>query len=496
MKKIIAALMILVIAAAMSGCERNVGDILRLNDTSSQSLQQDNGSNTMHFAAFMNNNMNPLTTDSYTIKSLMNHVYEPLFAVDTSLREIGVLAEKISINGNGTSVNIKLREGVFWHDNTEFTSDDVVYTVNLIISGKTNVKCSDMLRVAKDGKYAVNLTLARPVVNVPAMLDFPILKNNFSINTKDLQSPVGTGKFRYDGKISIDEFRFVPFENYHGTKADRDMIIKSVDSYDKEISLFRAGDTDAFYAYEDELMNAAKGKVKVINEPTGKMTYIGINFNNPIFWGVNTRRALGNVINKKLIVSTLVSARATASDYAANPSMWLFSEMNNVPEYSIDGAKSLMEADSWVMRGSHYERNVNGEKQAAVIRILVNEDETLRKAADMIADELTDFGIDTSVSEVDNAVFNSTVSTGYFDIFIAERDIGKNMDFSVLTAGSNAFTYVNDELSQLTSQLVLANDFNSKTELFGRCLDIIKNDVPFVPLYFKHSTTYCSEAYY
>ena len=74
--------------------------------------------------------LNPITTKSTSVQKIMNIVYEPLFTVDESGKEKPVLAHSYKVSEDGKQISVILKSNVTWHDGTNFTAEDVAYTLS------------------------------------------------------------------------------------------------------------------------------------------------------------------------------------------------------------------------------------------------------------------------------------------------------------------------------------------------------------------------------
>ena len=141
---------------------------------------------------------NPLTTASVTMQSICGFVFEPLFELDSQLYHMNVLAQEYSVSPDGRMLTVTLRPDVLWHDGTQFTAADVVYTVNYIKRGGTRY---DGYMDAVSGAQALSNNVfaayfSRPVPDPARLFTFPIIKNG-SANYAEY-TPVGTGPFFFD----------------------------------------------------------------------------------------------------------------------------------------------------------------------------------------------------------------------------------------------------------------------------------------------------------
>ena len=95
---------------------------------------------------------------------LMN---EPMWTDEYAAGEIinGLAAGSPTYNEDFTQVTIPLREGVYWSDGTEFTADDVVFTIEKIKATEGlnyNVQLQEVASATAPDKYTVVVTLTQP----------------------------------------------------------------------------------------------------------------------------------------------------------------------------------------------------------------------------------------------------------------------------------------------------------------------------------------------
>ncbi len=63
-------------------------------------------------------------------------LYQPLLQLNTQAQSELVLAEEISPHGSTSEWIIRVRSGITFHDGKPLTADDVIFTLNRIITGK------------------------------------------------------------------------------------------------------------------------------------------------------------------------------------------------------------------------------------------------------------------------------------------------------------------------------------------------------------------------
>ena len=88
-----------------------------------------------------------------------------LITVDPDSRYTGDLATDWTVSEDALTYTFRLREGVTFHDGSEFTAEDVVFTYNTVKENQgvnENVDLTRMKSVEADGDYSVVFTLDEP----------------------------------------------------------------------------------------------------------------------------------------------------------------------------------------------------------------------------------------------------------------------------------------------------------------------------------------------
>ena len=86
---------------------------------------------------------------------------------------------------------------------------------------------------------------------------------------------------------------------------------------------------------------------------------------------------------------------------------------------------------------------------------------------------------------LDYAELNADPAT-YLDIMVGEIEIGANLDLTpLISSGGNYFSYQNTDLDTLAGQIGMTRDEEQLKELFRRYGNMIIEDMPFTPLFFR-----------
>ena len=123
-----------------------------------------------------------------------------LITVDPDSRYTGDLATDWTVSEDALTYTFRLREGVTFHDGSEFTAEDVVFTYNTVKENQgvnENVDLTRMKSVEADGDYSVVFTLDEPYssfLDQTASLGI-VPSDGYDEETFNTQ-PVGTGPWK------------------------------------------------------------------------------------------------------------------------------------------------------------------------------------------------------------------------------------------------------------------------------------------------------------
>lgn len=502
--KIISVLAVLSLAAGLCSCtvtdyiSNAVGRLVSTeaknpeNTGAGENEEADTGkevSNDITVGVIDYDTFNPLWTTSQTVKDVCGFIYEPLFGIDTTMRTVGVLADSYTIGADGASIIINLKQGVLWHDGTEFNADDVIYTVNTIREGNTQYTAfmEPVTGIWKNDNYTVCVTFSRSVPDSVSLFTFPVVKNNSLYSGGRDFIPVGTGPFRYaysDGITYLEAF-----EEHHDGRAQMDRVyVEFPADLGKYRSLFNANELDIA---DSEMLDMStfmpKSNSNVTDYTSNTMVFAGFNTSNAMLAGALTRQAISLLIDRDSIVTNIYYSRAVASDYAINPQSWLSFETRTKLRADPWSAAQLLAQDGWSAdsRGIYY-RETGGKLTYLTLSILVNSESEQRVAvANQLAEWLNNNGIIAEVNSCDYTQFNEMIAEDNYDMFVGETELLPNNDMTNLTGSAgNYFNYANTEMDTLLWQLGTVQLEADVQSVSNRLYELIHTEVPFTPICF------------
>ncbi|WP_436499741.1 ABC transporter substrate-binding protein [Actinokineospora sp. HUAS TT18] len=132
-------------------------------------------------------------------------VYNTLTEYDHATREPKPsLAESWQVSPDGTTLDLRLRQGVVFHSGRAFTADDVLFTLDFIrrddVPSQLKHVAKGLAKAEKTGDHGVRLTFAKPVANVFDLFELMVIVD------KDTADQIKSGKFVGTGPFKVDTY--------------------------------------------------------------------------------------------------------------------------------------------------------------------------------------------------------------------------------------------------------------------------------------------------
>lgn len=255
------------------------------------------------------------------------------------------------------TLELKLREGVKFHDGSDFNADDVVATVNFVADPKngaiTQRNVNWMKSAEKVDDFTVRIHTNGPF---PAALEF--LSGPVSIYPSDYYAkvgpqgmglkPVGTGPYRV---VSVDPGKHFVLEknpDYHDSPKGQPSIgkidIRTIPEVNTQIAeLFNGGLDFIWEVPADQAERIAQmDRFTVANESTMRVGYLSMDSagrsGDTPFKKQEVRQAVNHAIDRQALVDNLLKGSSKVIWTACYPSQFGCSQ--DVPTYPYDPAKA------------------------------------------------------------------------------------------------------------------------------------------------------------
>lgn len=453
--------------------------------------------------------LRPLELNQRDVVSVLDLVYEGLFAMDDNYMPQPELAYSYEFISDGRRLRVVLRDDVKFHNGDPLTAGDVVATLDYMfeLTGFDSDLNSEY-DLADRGLYystfysiksweaederTLLFNLRRACYGSLYALTFPILPASEVSNAM----PSGTGPYAYDGyehgsaiwlKANRTWWKRVPqVTNIRASiYKDSEAALNAFDTQSVDVAMTRSINASRYSGSLNSFSLSARTRQLEVLLMNRAYKYLKSDDN-----GKNlVREAISYAINRSELISSVYQGMATVA-YTPIPSgTWLSNESTIRDVYDPLMAESLLDQAGWKMAddGKRYKDG----KAMESFRILVYDEpgSTVRtNAANKIAEQLKAVGIPAYVATWSRADVLTKLRSGDYSLALCafNFDVGPDPGFTLTsTASCNYTRYRSDDMNSLLTQLrssVTAADYQNAMSLIQ---DQFEQDVPYICLYWR-----------
>lgn len=409
--------------------------------------------------------------DPYNCQSLCNRVifsflYEPLFAVDQTYQAVPILAESFDVSDDGLTTTIHLQAGVTFHDGSNMTAQDVVYSLHCAEGsnyyGNRLIYVTDI--AAPDARTVV-LTTSVAYECLPVLLDMPIIKDG----TAEETSPPGTGAYQYVDANTLARFdgwwqdgpALVEYDTISLCHATTSTDIRDNFEYENVNMVLTDPNSAAYAGFHNdyELWNAG----------TTVMQYIGYNISTNVFSNYGLRSAITYAVDRETIVTETMSGFAEAAVLPVSPQSDCYdAKLANTYAYNIANYYLQLESASVEdMDGDGildlYVQSLGYAIPVAGTMIVCSSSYQRVQAATKIVNTLNSLGFKLTLKQLELSEFQNALATGSYDLYYGEVRLSPNFDLSPFfrAGGSLSFGSLADSTMENLCMRALVNSGNT-----------------------------------
>ena len=415
--------------------------------------------------------LDPTSAAAGAIDSVLySNVFEGLTRFMSDGSVVPGLAESWEISGDGTVYTFKLRAGVKFHDGTDFTADDVKFSLDraraedsqnaqkALFAGITDVAVIDPLTVqvtlgAPNGAFLFNMAWGDAVIVAPESID--TIKTN----------PVGTGAFQFANWVQGDRIDLVKNPAYWGTPAKLERAtFKFISDPTAAFAAVMAEDVHAFAGFpapENLPQFDADPRFQVLVGSTEGETILSTNNKMPPFDNLLVRKALAHVIDRQAIIDGAMFGYGTPIGTHFAPHNPDYVDLTAQSAYDPEQAKKLL-AEAGFPDGFKTTLKLPPPSYA-------------RRGGEIIAAQLRAVGIEAEISNLEWPQWLEQVFRGK-DYGLTIVSHTEPADINIYARPEYYFQYDNPAFQTLMADLTNTTDPAARSAMLKTAQTIIADD--------------------
>ncbi len=456
--------------------------------------------------------INPVLAISGPDKDLTKLVYSGLMRSDEDGGFIPDLAKNYDVSENGLIYTFTIKEGATFHDGTQVTADDIVFTIERVQDPllKSPERTSwEGVSVEQVDRRTVKFTLRQPYISfldnatigiLPSHIWSNIPTEQFSFSDFNLKA-IGSGPYKVTSikkKSSgvIEQFELRSFKNFILGKP----YISSLDLFffSNENTLTKAlegGSIDSAHALTPTYVHESKIKDETIKTaPLARTFSLFFNKNNnPIFQDDELLEALELSIDKQTIISLVLNGFGTPADHPIPKTIAEFQTLegssNNkaFKERQLE-AEAKLDKLGWKKGEDGFRRK--GGKDLAFSISTGNAFE-LQQTSEILREyfELIGVRVDLKVFEIGNLNQNIIRTRNYEALFFGQI-VSKEADLYAFwhssqkdDPGLNIALYANKNVDEILESLLQESPTPERFKLYASLKKEMDKDKPAIFIY-------------
>jgi len=458
--------------------------------------------------------LDPADHRSRESETVIRNMFDGLVTRDNTSGVHLQLAESMDWADEQT-LNITLRQGVLFHDGTEMTADDVVFTFERVINedaiefpeAHTSPRkglIAPLESIEKTGDYSVTMHFSGPWPPAMQLLVHQQIVPKAYIEEVGTEGfiahPIGTGPFKFvSAQPGFEEVVLERFDDYYGGSPDlapvglacaSGVVFRVIPEASTRVSALLAGEVDIITNVPQDLIPTLEGDSNVQVQTTAgtQPKWLELNVNTAPFDDVKVRQALNYAVDKDLIIEQIYSGHAVALPGPLSPYNNFANDSLSPYPYDTAIAADLLKQAGWEDTDNDGILDKGGQPFTFTIDTL----EDWRSLAEAVADMYRAIGIDANVRFWEYSVIKDQLlagerqgylddwgdsafdPVGHFEAkwhgFVADTPYGRG----------NFSGYNNERVNELIEQGETTGDVATRQALYDEAQQIVYDEAPAV----------------
>lgn len=418
--------------------------------------------------------LDPHKAQAAGTREVLFNIFEGLVKPDSTGNYVPAVASDYKISDDAKTYTFTLRDGVKFHDGSDVTVEDVIYSINRCkddSNGEALVpEYSNIDKIESTDNKTIVITLKEANTEFLPYLDKAIIPAS---NKDPEKNVIGTGPFKYVSRSAQENVVVERFDDYWGDKAYLDKVTFKIESDTDSIVMdLNGGSIDMYCRISDDQSSQISKDDFNIEEGTMNLVQaLYLNNAEKPFNNVKVRQALSYAINRQEIMDYMAGGKGTAIGSAMFPtfSKYYVEDLANVYTQNVEKAKELLKEAGYpdgfemtITVPSNYQPHID--------------------TAQVLVEQLKAIGVTAKIQQIE---WSSWLS----DVYTAKKyqSTVVGFDASTLTASAllaryqsdasnNCFNFSSKKYDETFKKAQAAVDDDEKTKLYKECEKILTEE--------------------
>ncbi len=449
-------------------------------------------------------------------RSVDRLLYSGMLRIDDHGVPQADLATSWGISRDGTIYNFSLNPKAVWHDGKPVTSDDVIFTIQMMSADDSPLPADvrefwKQIEITRLDDKTIQFKLPEPFAPFLDYLTFGLLPSHLVGDLTLAQliddpfnlSPIGSGPYRFDHLITdrgqITGVVLSAFKDYYAQGAYIDQIaLRYYPDAASAYAAYQAGDIAGIGNVSVDILPkvlAEKG-LNLYTTRLPSMTLILLNLGDPqvkFFQDVNVRKALMQGLNRQALINNLREGQAILADGPIFPGTWAYYDGIEHYTYSPNQSIDLLRGAGFTLPASGGTVRTSEDGTQLAFELLYPDDQEHASLAKAIQNDWAVLGVQVSLSALPyDQLVAERLDTRTYQAALVDLNLSRSPDpdpypfwhQTQITSGQNYSKWDDRQASEYLEQARITTDLAERAKLYNNFQVRWSQELPALPLYY------------
>jgi len=435
-------------------------------------------------------NLDPLASSLLVDRQVLYNIYDSLVAIDKGLKIIPSLAESWTTPDPKTYI-FKLRQGVKYHDGTDFNAASVKWNIERYLTDKNSRRGPEINTIQtvevmdpSTVKFNLKAPFAPLLANLVDRAGMMVSQKAAEAGGADFtRKPVGggTGAFKFVEFVKDDHITLERNPNYWKKDASGTQLpyvdkvtIRPIVDETVALTNVKTGDVDISHAIPAKDYATVKAGKEIILQDTPELGYASVVLNTQAepFNKKEFRQAFAEALDRDQIIKTVFFGVGQAIYGPIPPSSWAFDSSLKPYSANVAMAKEYLKAGG-KPDGFTFDMKITAGSPVTT------------QLAQLMKDQLAKAGMTMNLIQLDFPTLVADQQAGKFGASLAGWSGRIDPDGNIYNqlhtgAAGNDAKYTNPAADDLMEKARVATEQAQRKELYQQLQKLVVDDAPLV----------------
>ncbi len=428
----------------------------------------------------------------------------------------GDLADSWGISQDGKIYNFSIRAKAVWHDGKPVTSDDVIFTVDMMRS-EESIASQDVKDLWKDVEMkrlddkTVQFLLPEPFAPFLDYMTFGIVPKHLLegltqeqiVNADFNLKPVGSGPYRFDHLIvengQITGIALAAFQDYYLQRPFIDeFLFRYYPDGVSALEAYRSGAIMGIGHVTNDILPAVlrETNLRLYTGRLPEMSMVFLNLDNPkvpFFGEPEVRRALLAGLNRQWMIDNLLNGQAILADGPIFPNTWAYYDGIPRVEFDQGAAVNALKAAGYTIPATGGEVRAKEGGSALEFEMVYPDDDQHTLLAETIQRDWKKLGVNVTLTPVPyDKLVSDYLDTRLYEAALVDINLERSPDpdpypfwhEAQATGGQNYSKWDDRQASEYLEQARVITDLGERARLYRNFQVRFSQELPALPLFY------------